>query len=139
MTQPIPLSLRSRQTDEQPISYFIQQAVERPGLISLAAGLVDAETLPARDVTAAVADVLADPVRARAALQYGTTHGYAPLREKLHRHLLALDGLASSPFTADDIVLTTGSQQLLYLLGELLLNPGDIVITESPSYLVYHG
>src|SRR5438445_8995995 len=40
---------------------------------------------------------------------------------------------------ADDVIVTTGSQQLLYLLGELLLDPGDIVITEAPSYFVFHG
>ena len=44
-----------------------------------------------------------------------------------------------SASAADDIVITTGSQQLLYMLGELLLDPGDIVITEAPSYFVYHG
>src|SRR5207245_7328413 len=82
-----------------------------------------------------------DPCSAQVALQYGTTQGYGPLRDKIHRHLLALDGLqpTDAAFTADDIVVTTGSQQLLYLLGELLLNPGDIVITEAPSYFVYHG
>jgi 2-aminoadipate transaminase len=86
-------------------------------------------------------EVLADPSAAQAALQYGTTQGYAPLREKIFRHLLTLDNQAPADvgYNADDIVVTTGSQQLLYLLGELLLNPGDIVITEAPSYFVYHG
>jgi 2-aminoadipate transaminase len=88
-----------------------------------------------------MAELLADSGAAQDALQYGTTQGYGPLREKIHRHLLALDGLAASDvgYSADDIVVTTGSQQLLYLLGEVLLNPGDIVITEAPSYFVYHG
>lgn len=141
MTAPLVLSIRAHQTEESPISYFIQKAVEDPGLISLAAGLVDPESLPADEVREIVNDLLADPRSAQAALQYGTTQGHAPLRDKIFRHLLALDALAPGDvgFTADEIVLTTGSQQFLYMLGELLLNPGDIVITEAPSYFVYHG
>jgi 2-aminoadipate transaminase len=138
---PFTLSQRAYQTEDQPISYFMQQAVENPELISLAAGLADPESLPADDVRQAVDAILADPRSAQAALQYGTTQGYLPLREKLLAHLLALDGVTAEEVSAsvDDVVVTTGSQQLLYLLGELLFDPGDIVITEAPSYFVYHG
>ncbi len=141
MTAPLPFSTRTHQTEEPPISYFIQQGVENPHLISLAAGLVDPGSLPAEEVRAATNEILGDPRSAQAALQYGTTQGYAPLRDKIYRHVLKLDGLTpgNAGYTADDIILTTGSQQLLYLLGEVLLNPGDIVITEAPSYFVYHG
>src|SRR5262249_25152803 len=53
----------------------------------------------------------------------------------------ALDGLSprEMALTVEDVVVTTGSQQLLYLLGELLFDPGDLVITEAPSYFVYQG
>lgn len=141
MLPPIHLSTRSHQTADQPISYFMQQAVENPRLISLAAGLVDAESLPAADVHAALAEILSCTADARAALQYGTTHGFAPLREKLLSRTVGLDGMtpAELSLTADDVVVTTGSQQLLYLMGELLLDPGDIVIAEAPSYFVYQG
>jgi 2-aminoadipate transaminase len=141
MTAPLELSTRAQQTEEPPISYFMQQAVENSQIISLAAGLVDPVSLPADEVRAVVNDLLRDPAAAQAALQYGTTQGHGPLREKVYRHILGLDQLEPNDvtFTADDIVLTTGSQQLLYMLGELLLNPGDIVITEAPSYFVYHG
>jgi 2-aminoadipate transaminase len=141
MTAPLELSTRAHQTEEPPISYFMQQAVENPQIISLAAGLVDPLSLPADEVRAVVNDLLRDPAAAQAALQYGTTQGHAPLREKVYRHILGLDQVDPNDvtFTADDIILTTGSQQLLYMLGELLLNPGDIVITEAPSYFVYHG
>src|SRR5262249_43817583 len=89
----------------------------------------------------AFAELLGEPAAARAALQYGTTQGLVPLREQLARRTAALDGLtpAELSFTADDVVVTTGSQQLLYLLGEALLDPGDLVITEAPSYFVYQG
>jgi 2-aminoadipate transaminase len=140
-TEPLTLSARAYQTEDQPISYFMQQAVENPGLISLAAGLVDAASLPAAEIRQVLEEVLCDPRTAQAALQYGTTHGYAPLRDQVLRHALSLDGVSSRDvsLSADDVVVTTGSQQFLYMLGELLLDPGDIVITEAPSYFVYHG
>jgi 2-aminoadipate transaminase len=138
---PVYLSARALQTTDQPISYFMQQAIENPQLISLAAGLVDPVSLPAAEVSTALAGLLAGTETARAALQYGTTQGHAPLREKLLARTVALDGLTPRDLslTAEDVVLTTGSQQLLYLIGELLLDPGDLVITEAPSYFVYQG
>ena len=107
-------SRRSQQTDETPISYFMQQGVENPNLISLAAGLVDPDSLPADEVSAVVAELMRDRAAAQAALQYGTTQGYGPLRDKIYRHILALDGLAPTDvrFTAEDVVVTTGSQQM---------------------------
>jgi 2-aminoadipate transaminase len=119
----------------------MQQAVENPNLISLAAGLVDTASLPAAEVAEALAVILGQPQRAQAALQYGTTQGYAPLREKLLARTTALDGVTAGELslTAEEVVVTTGSQQLLYLLSELLFDPGDIVITEAPSYFVYQG
>jgi 2-aminoadipate transaminase len=135
------LSRRALRTADQPISYFMQQAVENPRLISLAAGLVDAESLPGAEVMSAMDELLSKPATAQAALQYGTTQGLLSLREKLLARTTALDSMkpAELSLTVDDVVVTTGSQQLLYLLGELLLDPGDIVITEAPSYFVYQG
>lgn len=138
---PLVFSERSSRLTEQPISYFMQQAIENPHLISLAAGLVDAESLPGAEVASAMADLLGNPATARAALQYGTTPGYAPLREKLLARVTAADGVVPPEIglNVDNVVVTTGSQQLLYLISELLLNPGDIVIRETPSYFVYQG
>ncbi|MBV9122583.1 MAG: PLP-dependent aminotransferase family protein, partial [Planctomycetes bacterium] len=138
---PVHFSAKSLRTADQPISYFMQQAVENPHLISLAAGLVDPESLPAAEVAEAAASILKQPATAQAALQYGTTQGYAPLRERLLTRTAALDGLSPHDLalTPDDVVVTTGSEQLLYLLSEMLLDPGDLVITEAPSYFVYQG
>src|SRR5207302_8033966 len=85
--------------------------------------------------------LLGDDATAQAALQYGTTQGYVSLREKLLQRTAALDGCTAADLTLtpDDVVITTGSQQMLYLLSELLFDPGDIVITEAPSYFVFHG
>ncbi len=138
---PVHYSKKALLSADQPISYFMQQAVENPNLISLAAGLVDPVSLPAAEVATTVKELLGQPRTAQAALQYGTTQGYGPLREKLLARLATLDRLTPEKMslTCDDVVVTTGSQQLLYLLSELLLDPGDLVITEAPSYFVYHG
>jgi 2-aminoadipate transaminase len=137
---PVRFSARCSGTT-QPISYFMQQAVENPDLITLAAGLVDPASLPATEASRAVAAVLARPETARAALQYGTTQGYAPLREKLLARTVALDGVTPRELALgpNEVVVTTGSQQLLYLVTELLCDPGDLVLTETPTYFVYLG
>ena len=136
------LSQRARQTEDQPISYFMKAAVEHPNLISLAAGLVDQGSFPLEETNAAFrCDPLRPQCSARAAMQYGTTEGYAPLRDKILAHHLGLEGQSQkeSGLLPSDVVVSTGSQQLLYLIGEMLLDPGDIVIAEAPSYFVYHG
>jgi 2-aminoadipate transaminase len=135
------LSALATRTPEQPISHFMRTALENPGLISLAAGFVDEDSLPAEKTAVALAHLLGRPDAARAALQYGSTQGHPPLRRKVLDRLAAADGLtpAELHLSTEDVVITTGSQQLLYLVGELLLDPGDIVITEAPSYFVYHA
>ena len=102
------LSRRAERTADQPISYFMQQAVENPELITLAAGLVDPGSLPAGEVAQAVAELLGRPESAQAALQYGTTPGYAPLRDKLLAHVTALDGVTPRELslTPDEVVVT---------------------------------
>src|SRR5262245_23738738 len=92
-TAPVVLSGRAPGAGSQPISYFMAQAVENPDLITLAAGLVDPASLPAGEVADALAELLRRPPTARAALQYGTTQGYAPLREKLLARAATLDGV----------------------------------------------
>lgn len=140
---PAPLSRsgKSRRTTDSPISYYIQKALENPALISFAAGLVDEGSLPVEDVRTATAAIFADPLAARAALQYGSTQGLPELREQVLQLVCDADGVkpADVSLTADDVCITTGSQQLLYLIGEVLFDPGDIVITEAPSYFVFHS
>jgi len=141
MSAPLPLSQQALRTADSPISYFIRKAIETEGLISLAAGLVDESSFPAADIAAAAAEILGDADSARVALQYGSTQGLPKLREQILEMVCAADGVlpADVNLSAADVILTTGSQQLLYLLGEALFDPGDIVICEAPSYFVYHG
>ena len=138
------LSKRACRATDQPISYLMSQALANPNLISLAAGLVDYETLPIAEVRDLFQSMLAESAAARSALQYGTTNGFEPLRAALYEHLAQLDGLDADayPGSADELIVSTGSQQLLHLLTDVLVDPGpppDIVITAWPSYFVYTG
>ncbi len=115
-------------------------ALAQPELISLAAGFVDQATLPVEETSQALAEVFADTTRGRAALQYGTNAGYLPLREKVLARLLAADGsYAGVRPHVDQVVLTAGSNQLLHLVCEALLDPGDIVLCAAPTYFVFLG
>ncbi len=116
-------------------------ALARPELISLAAGFVDQQSLPVAETLKAVEHLLADAKQARAALQYGTNAGYLPLREAVLARYLAADGshsIAPRP-PIEHVLLTAGSNQLLHLVGEVLFDPGDLVLCAAPSYFVYLG
>ena len=148
MTTPSPqlpplFSQRRRWAADQAISFLMQQGVERPHVLSLAAGLVDAASLPVTEALEAARGVLADDAKGRLALQYGTTLGDLRLREQLARYQNGLEQ-SSSPIgqrtaTADEVVCTTGSQQLLALLADALLDPGDICLVAAPTYFVFLG
>ena len=141
MTKPLRLSERSLGSHEAPISYLMEQGLANPGVISLAAGFVDQESLPVAELEAAVHDVCQNKRRGKEALQYGTTYGLPALREIIVQRLNQMDGTSNWPNrpTKERCLLGTGSQQLLYILGEILLDPGDIVLASVPTYFVYMG
>ena len=138
---PFALADRARRARDQPISYLLSKALANPELISLAAGFVDYATLPTEALAEQARTVLDDVQRGQTALQYDTTEGLAPLREAAYRHMASLDGLSEQamPGSADEVVVTTGSQQMLHLLTDVLIDPGDVIITGWPSYFVYTG
>jgi 2-aminoadipate transaminase len=138
---PLQLSQRWQWGSRQPISFLMQQAVQNPDIISLAAGLVDRESLPVAETQSAAAALLADETLARQALQYGTTQGAQRLRRQLIAHLGRLERCAVDQLgiDTDQLLLTTGSQQFLSLVGEVLLDPGDIVLTPAPTYFAFLG
>ncbi len=141
MTPRTALSAAASRTEPPVISEFMQSALANPGLISLAAGFVDQASLPTDAFAEAAAAILADPTRGRKALQYGTTVGDLALRGELVRLLERNERVASGTFEglAPRMVVTTGSAQLLYLVAEALLDPGDIVLVEAPTYFVFLG
>ncbi|MBL8820325.1 MAG: PLP-dependent aminotransferase family protein [Planctomyces sp.] len=134
-------SQHSRRAADQAISYLMQQGVENPDCISLAAGLVDEKTLPVQLTKAAVDRVLRDPESGRTALQYGTTPGPEHLRRTFRSWLAELEGHSNglNNLPLDQIVLTTGSQQLLLLITQALFNPGDLCLVAAPTYFVFLG
>lgn len=138
---PFVLSTRAGRTADQPIGFLIATAFANPHIISLAAGLVDYETLPSPETRELMTELLTDDAVGRARLNYGTTLGLPGLRAALLQHFAKLDGQTVGEFgaSAEQIVITNGSQQLLALLTEALVDPGDIVITGWPSYFVYTG
>ncbi len=139
MNAPQHFSALAKRSGEPPISWLMKLALEKPDLISLAAGFTDNETLPVGEVSALTREILSKPKTARTALQYGTTIGLPQLRHELLRRWQKQDHVRKSRISADDVVVTNGSQQLLYLLSEVLCDPGDIAIVEDPTYFVYLG
>jgi 2-aminoadipate transaminase len=101
---------------------------ERPGVISFAGGLPAPELFDAAGLRTAYAAALDDAGRT---LQYSTTEGNPDLRAAIAARLTAR-GLATG---ADEILVTSGSQQALTLAATVLLEPGDVVLAEEPSYL----
>ena len=107
----------------------ILKITERPGIISLAGGLPSADSFPVAAMAEATAKVLRDTPRE--ALQYAASEGYAPLRAWVAAQMNA-QGLQVD---ADQVLITTGSQQGLDLVGKVLIDPGSTVAVESPTYL----
>ena len=130
-----------RRTAEPPISWLMATALARPQLISLAAGFTDSETLPVKEVSRLLKEILGSPRSGQAALQYGTTIGDAALRRLTARRLHSVDGqpAAKRAYSPGRMIITNGSQQMLYMVTEALCDPGDIVLVEDPSYFVYLG
>jgi 2-aminoadipate transaminase len=141
MNPSVRLSATACRTGDSPISDLMARALAAPDLISLAAGFVDHATLPLEAASRAASEILADPLEGRRALQYGTTQGDVNLRERLIERLEVHEGAKPGAFAEalHRMVVTTGSQQLLYLITEVLVDPGDIVLVESPTYFVYMG
>ncbi|HYN16179.1 MAG TPA: PLP-dependent aminotransferase family protein [Terriglobales bacterium] len=102
---------------------------QRPEIISFAGGLPAPELFPIERFQEACQRVLAE--KGACALQYGTTEGYAPLREMIAQNMARYGVVAA----ADNILITSGSQQALDLIGKLLVNPGDRLLVEAPTYL----
>jgi len=102
---------------------------QRPEVISFAGGLPAPEVFPAERFQEACQKVLQE--KPHLALQYGATEGYEPLREMVARHIARYGIKAKS----ENVLITSGSQQALDLIGKLLINPGDRVLVEAPTYL----
>jgi 2-aminoadipate transaminase len=101
----------------------------RPEVISFAGGLPSPDTFPIARMQAAFDKVLS--TNGRVALQYGPTDGYLPLREWV-ANSLSIPGVTIAP---EQVLMVSGSQQALDLLGKVLIDEGSKVLVETPSYL----
>jgi 2-aminoadipate transaminase len=102
---------------------------EKPGMISFAGGLPSPEAFPIQRFEEACHKVLAQ--KAARALQYSATEGYEPLRELIANNM-ARYGIEAR---VENVMITSGSQQALDLIGKLFINRGDRVLVEAPTYL----
>ncbi len=107
----------------------ILKLTQQPNIISFAGGLPAPELFPVEEMRVISDRVLSES--GRQAMQYSTTEGYEPLREKIAGRMNRVGVLA----TAEDILVISGSQQGLDFSGKIFLDPDDVVVCESPSYL----
>ncbi len=129
MSTPYTFSLRAQQITSSTIREILK-VTERPEIISFAGGLPAPVGFPVDTINAAFDNVLQQ--HGRTALQYGPTEGYAPLREWVAEDLKRV---GADDVTIDEVLIVSGSQQALDLLGKLFVDPGSKVLVEAPSYL----
>ncbi|MFF2195352.1 PLP-dependent aminotransferase family protein [Streptomyces sp. NPDC058157] len=128
---PLPaFASRARAVGGSPVREILA-LTERPGVISFAGGLPAPELFDTAGLRAAYDSALAGVSSAARALQYSTTEGAPELRAAV----AARAGARGLPTTPDDLLITTGSQQALTLIAATLVEPGDTVLVENPTYL----
>ncbi|SEN44376.1 hypothetical protein SAMN05216227_101437 [Pseudorhodobacter antarcticus] len=104
--------------------------LDQPDILSFAGGIPDPALFPTAAFQSAIADILSGP-RAEAALQYSVSEGYKPLRDWIAGQMARI----GVPCDADNILITSGSQQALDYLGKLFLSPRDTALVGWPTYL----
>ncbi|MDB5101981.1 MAG: aminotransferase class [Cyanobacteria bacterium RYN_339] len=109
----------------------ILKIVAQPDIISFAGGMPAPELFPAEALRAAAHEAFATPEKTLAALQYGPSEGYLPLRQWLEAQLAA-EGIQAP---GNNILITTGSQQAIDLVSRIYLDPGDEVVVGNPTFL----
>jgi 2-aminoadipate transaminase len=130
MQSPTPWQLARRADRLEPsVIREILKVTERPGIISLAGGLPAPESFPVEAMRDACQRVLTDTPRE--ALQYAASEGYGPLRDWVALQL----GSQGMKVEASQVLITTGSQQGLDLVGKVLIDAGSRVAVEAPTYL----
>jgi 2-aminoadipate transaminase len=114
---------------EDPAIKNLLKTMQRPDVIALSAGSPAQSSFPVAELSAAFSAVLAD--QGASALQYGISEGYAPLRKWVASRVSRL-GIKCE---TENVLIGNGSQQVLDLIARILLNPGDYVAVENPTYL----
>ena len=107
-------------------------AMNDPELISFGGGALARESLPVDIVREIANDVLRTDTRGYEALSYGPVMGVADLREAIVTDLLAPKGVKANP---DNIMIVTGGLETMNLLCQVYINPGDVILVESPTFV----
>jgi len=121
-------ALRTKRVTSSQIRQLLK-VIQRPGMISFGGGLPAPDVFPVQRFKEACHKVLTE--QAASALQYGETEGYAPLRELIANNV-ARYGIKAK---VENVLITSGSQQALDLIGKLFINAGDRLLVEAPTYL----
>ncbi|HWV63179.1 MAG TPA: PLP-dependent aminotransferase family protein [Oxalicibacterium sp.] len=132
INNPKPIAWQFSRRAQQLQSSVIREILKvtmRPEIISFAGGLPSPETFPIERMKAAFDTVLSR--QGKVALQYGPTDGYGPLREWIAQSLSTPD----NRIAMEQVLMVSGSQQALDLLGKVLIDEGSKVLVETPSYL----
>ncbi len=112
------------------IREILKMVAANPSIISLSTGSPSNEAIPVQEIHAISEKIFKE--RAIESLQYSVTEGYSPLREITKKRLNEVFGIDTED---DDVIITTGGQQGLFMTPQVLINPGDTVIVESPSFV----
>ncbi|MBI3886218.1 MAG: PLP-dependent aminotransferase family protein [Opitutae bacterium] len=132
----LPLSTLGVRARQPAVAVLMRKALENPALLSLAAGFTDNTTLPGAEFVAA-AQALAARRGEPEYLNYGTTQGRPQLRRLLAQRLAHWEPTLAAADYEGRCLVTTGSQQALYLAVQSLCDPGDIVLVDRPSYFAF--
>ncbi len=109
----------------------IFKLLDKPGIISFAGGAPDPELFPCEQLAKAASDVLIN--QGKVALQYGVTEGYTPLRDWVKKRLVSQGIIKEDDY--NETIIVSGGQQGIDLAAKSLLNPGDGVVCELPSFI----
>ena len=133
---PVQFSQMGQRLSEPVITQLMTSALADPEMLSLAAGFTDNSWLPKALVGKAAARLTSDTSDPET-LQYGTNQGRHSLRKAICCLVSSHAGEDATRFHPEQVFLTQGSQQALYLAMQVLCDPGDIVLVEEPTYFVF--
>ncbi len=135
-TRQVRYSALGARVQDPVIVQLMKTALSRPGMLSLAAGFTDNSVLPV-DLVGREVERLANREGLPEYLQYGINPGRPGLREQVTHFLATYPGEDNLNLNPEEVIITNGSQQALYLSVQVLCDPGDIILVERPSYFVF--
>ncbi len=128
-------STMGNRAEDSTIVSMMSEALTKPDLLSLAAGFTDNEILPKEKITSIVDKLFLESTSSEY-LQYGINQGRSKFRKLIADFFSNYPNESADYWSAENIIVTNGSQQALYLAAQILCDPGDIILVQQPSYFV---